>query len=106
MAIFSAVFPGCTASADGRPDAEARKDDALTSIYLIRHGDYDELVDGKAVENPGLSSKGARQAQLLRDRLAHTGEIKANALIASPARRASETAEILAPALGVPLVLN
>ena len=30
-----------------------RKDDALTSIYLIRHGDYDELVDGKAVENPG-----------------------------------------------------
>jgi probable phosphoglycerate mutase len=78
----------------------------LTSIYLIRHGDYDDLVDGKAVENPGLSSKGVRQAQLLRDRLARTGEIKADALIASPARRASETAEILAPALGVPVVLN
>jgi len=85
---------------------EARKDDALTSIYLIRHGDYDELVDGKPVENPGLSAKGVRQVQLLRDRLARTGEIKADALISSPARRASETAEILAPALGVPVVLN
>src|SRR5690348_11661528 len=85
---------------------EARKDDALTSIYLVRHGDYDELVDGKPVENPGLSPKGVQQAELLRDRLARTGEIKADAFIASPARRASETAEILAPALGVPVVLN
>jgi probable phosphoglycerate mutase len=78
----------------------------LTSIYLIRHGDYDELVDGKAVENPGLSPKGVRQAELLHDRLARTCEIKADALIASPARRASETAETLAPALGVPVVLD
>jgi probable phosphoglycerate mutase len=78
----------------------------LTLIYLIRHGDYDELVDGEAVESPGLSSKGVRQAQLLRDRLARTGEIKADALIASPARRASDTAEILASALGVPVVLD
>jgi 2,3-bisphosphoglycerate-dependent phosphoglycerate mutase len=78
----------------------------LTSIYLIRHGDYDELMDGKLVENPGLSPKGVRQAELLRDRLAHTGEIKADALIASPARRASETAEIVAPALGAPITLE
>ncbi len=77
-----------------------RKDDALTSIYLIRHGDYDELVEGQPVENPGLSPKGIRQAELLRDRLARTGEIKADALISSPARRAHETAQILAPALG------
>jgi probable phosphoglycerate mutase len=78
----------------------------LTLIYLIRHGDYDDLVEGNAVENPGLSSKGVRQAHLLRDRLARTGEIKADALIASPARRATETAEILASALGVPVVLE
>jgi probable phosphoglycerate mutase len=86
--------------------AEMRRDDALTSIYLIRHGDYDELVDGKAVENPGLSPKGARQVQLLRDRLARTGEIKADALIASPARRAHEMAETLAPVLGAPVTLD
>jgi probable phosphoglycerate mutase len=86
--------------------AKARKDDALTSIYLIRHGDYDELVDGKPVENPGLSHKGIRQVELLRDRLARTGEIKADALISSPARRAHETAQILAPALGASVVLD
>jgi probable phosphoglycerate mutase len=86
--------------------AEVRKDAALTSIYLIRHGDYDELVDGKPVENPGLSSKGVHQAQLLRDRLARTGEIKADALISSPARRAHETAQIVASALGASVVLG
>jgi probable phosphoglycerate mutase len=86
--------------------AKARKDDAVTSIYLIRHGDYDELVDGKPVENPGLSSRGIRQAELLRDRLASTSEIKADALISSPARRAHETAQILAPALGASVVLD
>jgi probable phosphoglycerate mutase len=86
--------------------AEARKDDALTSIYLIRHGDYDELVDGTSAENPSLSPKGIRQAELLRDRLARTGEIKADALISSPARRAHETAQILAPALGASVVLE
>jgi probable phosphoglycerate mutase len=87
-------------------DASARKDDTLTSIYLIRHGDYDELVDGKPVEDPGLSPKGARQANFLRDRLAHTGEIQADALISSPARRARETAEILGPALGAAVALD
>jgi probable phosphoglycerate mutase len=83
-----------------------RKDDALTSLYLIRHGDYDELVDGKPVENPGLSPRGVRQAELLCDRLARTGEIKADALIASPTRRAHETAEALAPALAAPVTLD
>jgi probable phosphoglycerate mutase len=86
--------------------AGVRKDDALTSIYLIRHGDYDELVDDKPVENPSLSPRGVRQAELLRDRLAHTGEIKADTLISSSARRAHETAQILAPALGASVVLE
>jgi probable phosphoglycerate mutase len=83
-----------------------RKDDVLTSIYLIRHGDYDEVVDGKPAENPGLSPRGVRQAELLRDRLERTGEIKADVLIASPARRAHETAETLVPALGAPVTLD
>jgi probable phosphoglycerate mutase len=83
-----------------------RKDAALTSIYLIRHGDYDELVDGKPVENPGLSAKGIRQVELLRDRLADAGEIKADAIISSPARRAHETAQIVASALGASVILD
>src|SRR5262245_36672455 len=47
-----------------------------------------------------------RQAEHLRDRLARTGELKADALISSPARRAHETAQILAPALGASVVLD
>ena len=89
-----------------RLGAEIRRDDALISIYLIRHGDYDELVDGKPVENPGLSAKGVQQAECLRDRLAHTGEIKADAIISSPARRAHETAQIVASALGAAVILD
>jgi probable phosphoglycerate mutase len=48
----------------------------------------------------GLSDLGRRQVEALRDRLAATGEVRADALVASVLPRAIETAEILAPALG------
>ena len=48
----------------------------------------------------GLSDRGRRQVEALRDRLAATGEVRADALVASVLPRAIETAEILAPALG------
>jgi probable phosphoglycerate mutase len=72
----------------------------LTNVYLIRHGDYIDLEDGRYLADPGLSPEEVRQVELLRDRLAKTGEIKADLLIASPLRRAQESAEILAPVLG------
>lgn len=78
----------------------------MTHIYLIRHGDYDGVVNGQQIENPGLSAKGMRQTELLRDRLARTGEIAADALIASPTRRAQETALALAPVLGRTILLD
>jgi probable phosphoglycerate mutase len=48
----------------------------------------------------GLSDLGRRQVEALRDRLAATGEVRADALVASVLPRAIETAEILAPAFG------
>jgi probable phosphoglycerate mutase len=78
----------------------------LTQVYLIRHGDYVELEDGRYLDDPGLSSEGIEQVERLRDRLARTREIKADALIASTLRRARETAEILAPTLGQPVTLD
>lgn len=48
----------------------------------------------------GLSPLGRQQAERLRDRLASTGEISADLLVTSAFRRAQETAEIIAPALG------
>ena len=77
----------------------------MTDLYLIRHGD--SLMgeqDGKSVEL-GLSLEGIHQSELLRDRLAHTGEIVPDVLITSTAQRAQETAAIIAPALQNPLVI-
>lgn len=48
----------------------------------------------------GLSELGRLQAERLRERWSATGEITADALIASHYARARETAEIIAPAVG------
>jgi probable phosphoglycerate mutase len=74
-----------------------------TRLVLVRHGEsratVDEIVGGHE-GCKGLSDRGRRQAEALRDRLGATGELKADALVASVMPRAIETAEILAPALG------
>ncbi|EFH84157.1 histidine phosphatase family protein [Ktedonobacter racemifer] len=68
----------------------------MTHLYLIRHGDYiEDLEDGK-YQDLGLSPEGVRQVEALRERLARTGEIKADVLLSSPMRRAREAAAILA----------
>lgn len=76
----------------------------LTNFYFIRHGDsIEDLKDG-TYQDLGLSPEGIEQTQALRDRLLRTGEIKADALLASPFPRAQESAQILAPALSVEIV--
>lgn len=75
----------------------------LTRLVLIRHGESQVTVDA-VVGGPktcsGLSERGRRQAEALRDRLARTGELRADVLLASTMPRAVQTAEIIAPALG------
>jgi 2,3-bisphosphoglycerate-dependent phosphoglycerate mutase len=78
----------------------------LTHIYPVRHGDYIEDMENGSYQDLGLSPEGIRQTERLRDRLARTGEIKADVLITSPMRRAKASAEILAPALGTPIVFD
>ena len=78
-----------------------------TNLYLIRHGEAHSNVDGTIAgmrSDVGLTERGVLQAQRLRDRLAATGEITADALIASTLPRARQTAEIIAPALGLPVI--
>lgn len=71
----------------------------MTQLYLIRHASGGPLTE-----------LGVRQAERLRDRLAATGEIRADVLISSTMLRASQTAQIVAPALGLtagtPMVLD
>src|SRR5260370_24121266 len=84
--------------------AKTHLEDAIhmTDLYLIRHGEALGSIHD-IVGDTALSPLGITQAQRLRDRLAATGEILADALISSTLIRASQTAEIIAPALGLPI---
>src|SRR5438105_8733246 len=77
----------------------------MTHLYLIRHGEAMSAIKG-FVGDGGLSPLGIVQAERLRDRLAATREIAADVLIASTFPRAHQTARIIAPALGVPVLLD
>jgi 2,3-bisphosphoglycerate-dependent phosphoglycerate mutase len=74
----------------------------MTQLYLIRHGEALGAVHN-IIGDTSLSPLGVIQAERLRDRLAATGEIAADILIASTLKRAGQTAEIIAPALGLPV---
>ena len=75
-----------------------------TRIVLVRHGESVVTVN-RVVGGPrtcsGLSELGVRQAEQLRARLERTGEIDATALVSSAYPRARQTAEAIAPAVGL-----
>jgi probable phosphoglycerate mutase len=81
-----------------------------TRIILVRHGEslaQERRIVGGHAGCEGLSEKGRRQVEALRDRLAATSELGTpDALYASILPRAIETAEILAEALDVPDVVS
>lgn len=76
----------------------------MTHLYLIRHAVDRYELDGDRYRDLGLSPEGIQQAERLRDRLAASGEIKPDVLICSDEPRAHETAQIIAPALDVPVI--
>jgi probable phosphoglycerate mutase len=75
----------------------------MTHLYLIRHAEAVAAVENTIGDTP-LTPFGITQAERLRDRLAATGEIAADVLIASTLKRAKQTAEIIAPALDLPII--
>jgi probable phosphoglycerate mutase len=81
----------------------------VTNLVLIRHGEAEanvrRIVGGRRGDT-GLTARGVVQAERLRDRLAATSEIAADVLLASPLPRARQTAEIVAPALGLSVTLD
>jgi probable phosphoglycerate mutase len=80
----------------------------MTRLVIIRHGESVSTVErriGGVRTCGGLSPLGRKQAEALAARLARTGEVTPDVLVASTMRRAVETAEIIAPALGdMPIV--
>lgn len=74
-----------------------------TRLVLVRHGESNATVEqvvGGHRGCTGLSLRGRRQAEALRDRLAATGEVQAHVVLTSILPRAVETARIVAPAVG------
>ena len=73
-------------------------------LILVRHGEafagFNGLVAG-VTACTGLTPHGRRQAEALRDHLASSDRIHADALLVSLIPRAIETAQIIAPALGL-----
>ena len=80
-----------------------------TRVILVRHGESNVTVN-RIIGGPrtcsGLSALGVQQAERLRDRLAGTGELSATAFYSSGYPRARETAEIIAPSIGVDLQID
>ena len=74
-----------------------------THLYLIRHGEATYAADDTAAS---LTPLGIVQCERLRDRLTATREIKPDVVIASTMRRAAATAEIVAPAFGLPILMD
>ena len=75
-------------------------------LILVRHGDahagFHGVIGGET-GCTGLTDLGREQAEALRDRLAATGAVRADALISSVLPRAVETAQIIGPGLGIEL---
>jgi probable phosphoglycerate mutase len=78
---------------------------AVTTIHLARHGetDWNRELRWQGHADPPLNALGRQQASSLAESLAG---MRIAAVYASDLRRASETAEIVAGRLGVPLRLD
>jgi broad specificity phosphatase PhoE len=73
-------------------------------LILVRHGDAHAGFDGVVAGQTGcagLTPRGRQQAEALRDHLARSTRLRADVLLASLLPRAIETAEIIAPGLGL-----
>jgi probable phosphoglycerate mutase len=73
-------------------------------LFLVRHGHayagFQGIIGGPR-GCAGLTERGRGQAVALRDHLAASGRVHADVLLSSVIPRAIETAEIIAPGLGI-----
>jgi probable phosphoglycerate mutase len=78
----------------------------VTRLILVRHGEAHAGFHGP-IAGPtgcaGLTDIGRRQAGALSDHLATSGRLEADVLVSSILPRAIETAELIAPGLGLDL---
>jgi broad specificity phosphatase PhoE len=75
----------------------------MTRVYFVRHGHPSPAVC-RAEPDPALSSLGFRQAQAAAERL--SGSIERPRVLSSSARRAHQTATVIAEQLGAAVVVD
>ncbi len=87
----------------GGPDV---RDNTGMELYLVRHAHAGDPAKwhGADADRP-LSAKGRAQCERLGRFLADVG-FDPDAIVSSPALRASETAELLAEAVGIPVTID
>lgn len=80
----------------------------MTSIYLVRHGKYEDGPVGGQGPNAdlGLTDEGRTQVAALARRLSTATSIKADALYSSPLPRALQTAALISPSLALAVKVN
>jgi probable phosphoglycerate mutase len=75
----------------------------MTRVFFVRHGHPSPAVS-RAEPDPSLSQLGLRQAWAAADRL--SGSVERPRVLSSPARRAHQTATVIAERLGVAVVVD
>lgn len=73
-------------------------------LYVVRHAEAEDTPAGKCDVDRRLTQLGFQQARYVGDALARGGpmlEVPPRAVLTSPAVRATQTAEVIATALGV-----
>lgn len=84
-----------------------RMDEVPTMIYFIRHGETiltpDRKFSGSGEPNPPLTVTGLAQAGLVAEEIS---KVKPEILIASPLKRTTQTAEVVAEKLELPIIFD
>ncbi|MBL8777218.1 MAG: histidine phosphatase family protein [Acidimicrobiales bacterium] len=98
--MAEAAEPDLTSPPEGR---------GPTRLVLVRHGEahagFHGVIGGRT-GCAGLTPHGRTQAEALRRRLETTRELRADVLLASVLPRAIETADIIAPGMGLPVAAH
>lgn len=109
-ALLPAVQPRQEASRPvaPRPDPQRQSRTSLTvTLLFLRHGRTADNVarrfSGPHGADPGLDDVGRHQAAVV---AAALGDARVDAVVSSPLRRARETAEVIASALGLGVVVD
>ena len=82
-------------------------DEVPTAVYLVRHGETPltpfRKFSGDGPLNPALTEKGLKEAHLVAEEVA---KLQPDVLFSSPLQRTRQTADIVAKATGLPVLVD